>query len=270
MTVLFAPGYSLTSTDYPLTHARIGHKNNWLSGGTASASTTATSYFANGPLNTLTYELWKPSSLTATWEYNHGSSASADFCAIGAHNMGTNGNTLNVQYYNGSTWVDLIAATAITSDAPIFVIFASTAAQRWRIQISSGTAPTIGVVKFGLALQMERPIYGGHAPVSMARQTALRSNYSETGQYLGRSKKRMFFATSYEWQNLSASWVEANWPDLQDAIEAEPFFIAWRPGFKEDVGFCQVDEVPVPSNMGVRDLMSVSMGIRSLGYDRVA
>lgn len=267
MTVLFAPGYSLPSTDYPLTHARVGHANNWLSGGTASASSTATDYYANGPLNSLTYELWKPSSLAATWEYNHGSSAAADYCAIAAHTMGTNGNTLEVQYYNGSTWVDLIAATAITSDAPIFVIFASQTRQRWRIRITNGTAPTIGVVKFGVALQMQRPLYGGHAPISMARQTMLRSNYSETGQYLGRSKKRMFYSTTYEWQHLSAEWVETNWPSLQDAIEEEPFFIAWRPGQKQDVGFCQTDGVPIPQNMGIRDLMAVSVNVRSLGYD---
>lgn len=294
MTVLFEPGYSLPDTDYPLTHARIAHCGNWFEGGGIAGGTgskllkedgdallqenlddilleaqnsTASGFFATAPLNTLTYEFWKPESLPATWEYEHTSSAEADYCAIAAHTMGTNSNTLEVQYHSGSAWVDLIAATAITSDAPIFVIFGGQTRSRWRIRISNGTAPQIGVIKFGKALQMERPIYGGHSPLDMARQTILRSNYSETGEYLGRAKKRTFHATSFDWDNLSASWVETNWPSLQTGVETEPFFIAWRPESKQDVGFCQTDGVPIPVNKGVRDLMTVSIPVRARGYD---
>lgn len=294
MTVLFAPGYSLPQVDFPLTHARIAHSNNWLDGGTVSGgdgskllqenldelqqenldailleiqNSTADGFFATAPLNTLTYEFWQPATLPSTWEYNHTSAAEADYCAIAAHTMGTNGNTLQVQYHDGSDWVDLIASTAITSDEEIFVIFGVQTRQRWRIRVSNGTAPNIGVIKFGKAFQMERPLFGGHAPIDLSRQTILRSNLSETGEYLGRSKRRRFHATEYSWSNLTAKWIEDNWPGFQEAIESEPFFIAWRPASKTGVGFCQSDQVPIPSNMGVRDLMSVSLSVRARGYD---
>lgn len=267
MTVIFQTGYSLPGTDQPLTHARIAHSLNWLSGGTATASSTATGFDADAPLNTLTYERWQPDTLTATWEYDHGSAAAVNYCAIAAHTMGTNGNTLQVQYFNGSTWTGVIPATAVSDDSPIFCIFGAQTRQRWRISISGGTAPEIGVVKFGSALQMERPIYGGHSPITLARQTILRGNYSETGEYLGRTKQRTYLATSFDWNNLTAAWVRSNWPTLQKAIEAEPFWIAWRPSTFGEVGFCQVDEVPIPQNIGTRDLMSVSMTVRARGYD---
>jgi hypothetical protein len=267
MTVILQTGYTLPGGDQPLTHARIAHANNWLSGGTATASSTETGFFANAPLNTLTYERWKPDTLTATWEYDHGSAAAVNYCSIAAHTMGTNGNTLQVQYFNGSTWTGVIPATAITTDEPIFCIFASQTRQRWRISISNGTAPEIGVIKFGTAMQMERPIYGGHAPIPMARQTILRSNYSETGENLGRAKQRAYLATEYSFQHLTATWVRANWPSFQKASEAEPFWIAWRPATFGDVGFAQLDEVPIPSNMGIRDLMQVSMSVRARSYD---
>ena len=102
MTVILESGYSLPSGDYPLTHARIGHTLNWLAGGTAVGSSTATGFFADAPLNTLTYERWKPSSVAATWEYDHGSAVECDYAAIAAHTMGTNGNSALVQYWNGS------------------------------------------------------------------------------------------------------------------------------------------------------------------------
>lgn len=267
MTVIFADGYSLPGGDQPLTHARIAHSNNWLSGGTVTASTTATDYFADGPDNSLTYEKWKPTSLAASWEYDHGTSAECDYCCIAAHTMGTNGNSLQVQYWNGSAWTGFITTTAITTDAPIMVIFEPQTAQRWRIRISSGTAPEIGVVKFGAALQMQRPLFGGHAPINTARQTVLRSNRSETGEYLGRTIQRTMAGTVYEWSHLTTTWVRNNWRDLQTAIEAEPFWIAWRPGDNDDVAYAQVDQAPIPQNMGVRDYMVVSMPIRSRGYD---
>lgn len=414
MGVIFETSYSLPSGDQPLTHARIAHSGNWLINGTAVPSSTAAGYFADGPLNSLTYEKWTPyanyfaeptdfeaadwvkngatvsGSLMAedtsgvlhriydsmtllsgaqvayfdvkaagrtefqilafdgtttfsgffdltdgtvgtvsnatgamrhlgggryrcslnftataaagtiqlrlssgsetttytgdgasgvyvyaawntqtnmTWEYDHGFAAECDYCCIAAHNMGTNGNTLQVQWYDGATWQNLIASTAVADDMPIMVIFAPITKQRWRIRVTGGIPPEIGVIKFGLAMQMERPFYGGHTPLDLGRQTVLRSNYSETGEYLGRTKIRTSLATSFSWANLTAAWVRTNWRPFQKAIEDEPFFIAWRPGDFSEVGLCQVDASPAPTNQGVRDLMSVEMQVRGYGYD---
>ena len=267
MGVIMQSGYVLPYGDMPLTHARIAHSSNWLSGGTAVASTTDASYFADGPLNSLTYERWKPTALAATWEYNHGSTGTCDYCCIGAHTLGTSGNTLEVQYWSGSAWVDLIPATAITNDMAVMAIFGRQTRQRWRVRITNGTVPEIGVVKFGLSMQMPRPIYGGHAPLEMGRQTQLRSNYSETGEFLGRTRQRVQMSAAFAWQHLSASWVRSTFRPFQKAMETEPFFLAWRPSEFSEVALCQTDEVPIPQNMGIRDLMSVEMGVRAFAYD---
>jgi len=274
LSVLFSAGYTLPAGDEPLTHARIAHSLNWLAGGTAAASTTAFGFDADAPLNTLTYEFWKPTAYPATWTYSHGSTVTIDldYCFIAAHNLGTSGASITIQYDStgGGVWVDLTASTLITDDSPIFVIFPPGSPEILRVQIDSYTdAPQIGVIKFGASMQMERPLYGGHAPISLARQTILRSNYSETGENLGRTKQRTYLATSYAWQHLTAAWVRSTWRTFQLAAESEPFCIAWRPGtFTEDaVGFAQIDEVPIPTNMGIRDLMSVSMSVRARGYE---
>lgn len=267
MGVIFQTGYSLPGGDKPLTHARIAHSGNWLSGGTITPSTTDAAYFANGPANSLTYEKWKATALAATWEYDHGAAALCDYCVIGAHNMGTNGNTLQIQYWNGASWTGVIPATAITDDMEIMAIFGQQTRQRWRISISGGSIPEIGVIKFGKAMQMERPIYGGHAPLHMARQTVLRSNQSDTGEFLGRTKQRVQLGSTFSFANLTAAWVRANWRPFQKAIETEPFFIAWRPQDFSEVALCQSDAVPIPQNMGVRDLMSVEMQVRARAYD---
>lgn len=267
MSVIFEAGYTLPNTDEPLTHARIAHSRNWLAGGVAVASSTATDYFADAPLNSLTYELWKPSSVPATWEYDHTASVEADAICVAAHTLGTTGCTFKFQYWDGASWVDLTAAGTVADDSPIMAIFEPVTAERWRINITAGTAPEIGVLKVAKVLQMQRSLYGGHTPIDFGRQTILRSNMSETGEYLGRTKQRNMLATSYSWENLTADWVRSNWGELQRAVEAEPFFIAWRPGTYGEVGYCQTDDVPAPQNMGTKNLMAVSLTVRGLAYD---
>lgn len=268
MTVFYETGYALPGGDEPLTHARILHARNWLSGGTASASGTDADYFEDAPLNSLTYEKWKPDALAATWEYDHGSAAECDCCCIAAHDMGSNGNSLDVEYYTGAAWVSVFSAPqSVADDSPIMVIFEPETRQRWRIGISGGTAPTIGAIRFGAALQMARPLFGGHAPVNTARRADLAINRTDTGEVIGRSVRSVTYATAYEWNNLSTAWVRANWPDLQRAIEAEPFWIAWRPGDNGDVAYAQTDTVPIPQNTGIADLMAVGLQIRMQGYD---
>lgn len=287
-TVTLAP-----SQDY--TKARIAHSLNWLSGGDViafdgsallletgdgllleddsavlleSANNTAAGYYADGPNNSLTYETWQPSAVPATWEYDHGSSATVDYCAIAAHTLGTSGSTIKVQYWTGSAWADVIPSSAITDDSPIFCLFEGVSAQRWRLNITASTTPpTIGAVKFGQALQMQQAIYGGHSPVNLARQTILRSNLSETGEFLGRTKQRALLSTSYSWTHLKADWIRTNWPTLQKAIEAEPFWIAWRPADYGEVGYAQTDAVPIPQNMGIKDFMQVELSIRARAWD---
>ena len=313
MTVIYPASYTKPAADEPLTHSRIAHSENWLSGGTVSVSTTATGYYADAPTNTLTYELWKPSALPAVWSYQHTTSAEVDYMCIAAHTLGSTGCNISVDYSadSGANWTEIISSISIPNDEPIFAIFEPVTGDYFRLNITGSTAPTLGVVKFGKALQMQRPIFGGHAPIRTARQTILRSNYSETGEYLGRSKQRTYHQTKFDWQNLSAVWIGTHWPTLQRAVEAEPFWLAWRPervqlttsqnpddwvvyggvwsdagvwydsatwqdsatpvdgyGVRyHDVSFGMTDAVPIPSNQGVRDLMSVSLSVRARGYD---
>jgi len=262
MTVLLQSGYTLPGSDQPLTHARIAHSGNWVTGGTGSGSSTDSDFFEAGPENSLTYEKWKPTSSTSNWTYSGFSSTTIDYVCIGAHTLGTNGCSISVQ--EDATTV--ISTTAITDDSPIFCIFEPAAATSIRVNITGGI-PEIGVIKAGAALQMQRPIYGGHSPLDMARMTTMRSSQSSTGEWLGRTKLRTMFQTEFAWSNLTAQWIRDNWRDFQLAIETEPFFIAWRPDTFGEVGLCYTNEAPVPQNQGVRDLMAVSLAATGYGYD---
>ena len=291
MGVVFESGYSVTEGGYLLkedtgtllleggggilidsqpilTCARIAHKNNWLTGGTATASGTDADYFEDGPLNTLTYEAWKADALPASWEYTHSFGAAVDYFCIGAHTLGTTGAGYKVQYHDGSDWVDIIDLTYPTDDQPIFVLFSEKTASRWRLYIATANSiPRVGAVKVGVSMKMPRQMYGGHAPILFARQAVYNTSLSGSGNTLGRSLLRVSNATAYEWRHISADWVREYWLDFMKAAEAEDFFIAWRPATFTDVGFGRATTPPIPSNMGIRDLMSVTMQFEGVPYD---
>lgn len=264
MGVIFEAGYTLPGADEPLTHSRIAHSGNWLTGGTVAASTTATDFYADAPNNSLTYEKWKGTA-AATWEYNHGETAECDYCIIAGHTMGTSSATFKVQYENAG-WVDLCAAASPSSNEPIIVIFEPQTRQRWRVNISAGT-PEVSVIRFGKALQMERPLYGEYTPVNLARQTELRSNYSESGEFLGRTKQRTHSEFSMSWRMLSRAWVLANWLPAIKSFETEPFLVAPDPSTFDEAAFCQTTGPVPPISQGANGYLATSLSIRARGYD---
>lgn len=264
MTVLIQSGFT-PSID--ITHARILHSENWRKNATVTASSTATGYDADAADNSLTYERWKPSSIIATLQFEYSFEAYANCVCIAAHTLGSSGCTFSIgQSDDGISWTSVMDGLTVDDDSPIMLIFEGESHYYWRIRITAGSAPEIGVIKFGGRTNFPRPIYAGNTLTPVAKTSVLRSNYSETGEVLGRSVKRSYLTASHEWRHLTEAWIRSTWPDLQTGIEAEPFFIAWRPE-NGDCAYAQTDQVPVPQTMGIRDLMSVSLSYRAIAYE---
>jgi hypothetical protein len=250
--------------DYPLTHARWGYRHIT---GTVSASSESAGSPASAASNPLTYTFWQPQSVTATWEIDAGTAQSVNYCGIAAHTLGDNGNTAEAQYWDGGSWVTLLD-TNPGDNSPVMMLFETVSASRYRVRITGGTVPRLGVIWFGTTLDMQRPIYGGHTPITLARRTVYKNNVSERGQWLGRSIVRGGSATDFQWQHLTAEWYRANFDPLVEHLRTEPAFIAWRPlSYPNEVGYVWTNDDIAPSNMGIRDLMSVSVSVEGLGVE---
>ena len=250
----------------PIRHARILYRTIWRkSGATIEASSEQEEFPASALTNELTYEFWRPESLPATWEVDAGEAVTVDACGIASHTMGSDGNAVEVQYFDGSDW-ETVGDFAPGADDPILFLFEPTEAQRWRIRVTGSDVPSIGVVFFGKALQMYRPIYQGHSPLSLSRETVREPNRSERGQWLGISVTRRGVKTDFSWENLPALWYRDEFDPFVKYASQGPgtFFIAWRPSqFPQEVGYCWLDQDDIqPDNSGPRDLMSVSMSVR--------
>ena len=232
------------------------------------ASTEAAGFPVENLSNPLTTHRWKPTALPATVTISVAEAANLQYMGVASHTLATRECLLEFQFSTngGSSW-ETIRDISPENNQAIMAIF-SELAQDWRIRItrSEGSLetemPSIGVFYAGVALVMQRGLYGGHTPVTMGRKTTRITNQTEGGQYAGNSLIREGVDTEFSWQNLTASWYRLNFEPFVVIARSQPFFIAWRPGeFPNEVGFVWTQGDIVPSNQGVRDLMQVSMAV---------
>lgn len=242
--------------------------NNLAKDASVTVSTETTGFVGTNTQNALTYNFWKPTALPATIEYDIGTQTTVDFCGIAAHNLGTSGCTVTLQYDDGmspASWVT-IDSQAPSDNSIILFLFDSIASNKFRLLVeavdSNSTVPALGVVYLGQQLAMPLEMYGGHTPITLSKTTVVRPQTSEGGQWLGISKIRQGAATTIDFSNLTASWLRSNFkPFMDDAID-NPFFWAWRPtSFTSEVAYCKTNGDIAPSNTGQADLMQVSFSV---------
>lgn len=260
-TIVFGPFPDL----FPLKHARIGWRN-IMRNGDVSVSSTATSFSALALENNFTNEAWRSDGVDGTITVDAGSATNVDYVGIAAHNLGDTQHAIEVQYsFDDSTWVTVDDFT-VPDNSPIMALFSRISARYWRVRFVGGNEPPqVAILYIGEALAMQRPIYGGHGPVTLNRSISKQSSITESGQFIGNIVKRRGQTTTYDWSNLSADWYRENFDPFAEYSLSAPFFIAWRPAdHPDEVAFAMATDQPRPQNQGVRDLMSVSMQVRGL------
>ncbi|AIM40725.1 hypothetical protein N22_023 [Idiomarinaceae phage 1N2-2] len=239
---------------FPLNHARILYDNLLADSDTTSAGRLT--------LSPNTYERAISSgagSITYTMPQNR----NIDCVAIGAGSwVGVEAQIQTSNTVGGS----FVTRATVTPDnnRPIIAIFNSVSVRRVRV-IFAGVV-TVGVVSAGIALQMQRPIFGGHNPITMSRQTEYQSRRSESGNFVSRNIIREGLNGQYEWSNLTDNWVRQYFDPFILSARKLPFFIAWRPeDYPDEVAYAWTTGDISPNNIGTRNLMSVSMDVQAYG-----
>lgn len=207
----------------------------------------------------------------ATLRFDTFGARAATCFAIGAHTLFSAGATITFQHdSNGDdTWADIGAVTP-TDDSALMFFFDSITSDRWRIQISGGVLPEVGVLRIGDPLVMQRAIYAGASPARMNRNTDVIGNLSRSGELLGRSVKRTTLKESYNWQRLTYDWVRANLDGpngVIQSLEAKTAFIAWRPSQKPDAAYIMRGTTGAPTAQGQVNLWSFSLQCEVYAYE---
>lgn len=250
-------------------HPRIGYQT-YTKDGALDASSAQDGFPALAAGIPNTYEYWRPNALPAWLRCNAGAPVDVDYMGIAAHTLGTYGGTFRLEYsLDNVIWQDASGNMTVPDDTPIFVFFPSIFAQFWRLYLEDNGGnpiPFVGVWYIGKVLTMPHEIYAGHSPINLSRQTVVRSNKSEGGQFLGRYIVRSGVATTISFKNLPAVWYRINFDPFVLEARKTPFFFAWRPTkFPSEVAFGWTNRDISPANAGPRDLMSVAFEMQGIG-----
>ena len=264
MTFVVSPSVVVNSLSVPLTHARIGY-DNFVPAATVTATSAEAVWPADSVQRENTFERWQPPSGNASITIDNGTAKSADYIGIAVHTLGSSASTITVQYFDLTSGWTTIETVSPLENSAIMAIFAEVTARYFRVIVAGSTAPQIGVIYLGVALAMQRAIYAGHSPITLARRTVKRPTKSEDGQFLGSSTIRYGLQTGFAWKHLKAQWYRDNFDPFVKSARSKPFFIAWRPSkFPNEIAYGWSTGDITPSNMGVLDYMDVSMSVE--GY----
>ena len=257
-----------TTPPFALNHARILYENQLeaynsltVSGGT------------NGNY-TIVPNTWQRWSFTATGtdaiQYDMGTTFSADTICIGAHNLA--GATIEV-YYDPDTAPGgfILLDTLTPTDNKPMMIHLSSAVTYGRLQINiSGLSGSryIGYISAGIALQMQRPFFGGHTPITDGDVTRYYSNETESGEIIGQQMRSQGFQTSAEWKNIDDTWYRTYFAPFKQAAKTRPFFFAWNLlQYPDDIGFCRISQDISAPYSGQLNLRSISMTMLGHGNE---
>jgi hypothetical protein len=255
---LSTSGYAVSSNE-PLTHARILY---------APITGTITADGTGGALaaNDYTFQRWELGATSGDWTIQTAADADVDTVFIAAHSLA--GATILVQTAATAGGAFTTRATVTPTDnSTIAVMFndAGVAYSVREVRLSISGAPetaTVGIIRAGKALQMQQAVFGGVEPIGLNRIIETRHSMSETGQWLGRTIQRQARRTQMNWAHLTADWYRANFEPFSLALPQTPFGLIQNPSkMPESVAWCWTDDTPTPSNMGIKNLMQVSLGI---------
>ena len=215
-----------TGLTYPMTNPRVCSSP--VTGGTVTASSSATGFDAVNANDDLTWTFWQPVSNPATWDLAF-TTQNISYCAIAAHNLGTQATGVSLQEWTGAAWVNIFNGQTPANDDPLLFLFAQRSTDRLRLSFT-GPKPTIGVIWIGQVIEFpQKCVWTGGVPFNEATESVFTDAISDGGHVLERFATRKASSCQMTINNLSESWAASVLPVLKTHMANRPIFMADRP-----------------------------------------
>lgn len=264
-TALTANAADSTAPPFPLNHARILWDNllfNYLS--VVQDSGTNPSY-AIAPN---TYQRWEfdaGGSVIITLPAN----VDMDTVCVCAHNLSGSDYTVGIDYdtTDAGTFSSFTTGQAPERDyAMMFHISSTVSVRRLKITCSgTGNGKYIGYISAGVALQMQRPFFGGYTPVNENVQHRYYDAWTESGQLVGRSGRSVMLEGEYSWENIDDSWYREYFEPFKLGGQARPFVAAWNLlEHPTDVEMVMANKIEASAYTGTLDYRSIKISVKGV------
>ena len=220
-------------------NARLLYESVFDDGTITVSSQTSDGAGANA-LEDTTFDFWTPVAGSGEIRVDRGSDFACDTVGVAAHNMGTNGTNMRVQYSDDeSNWITAISFDPLT-DETIMGCFEEVSARYWRVRGVGSGDYSIGVVKLGKALIMPSGVLTGHVGINHAKRVELLTNRSVRGQFLGNRVRRVGADANLNFGLIDSDFVENDMAMFEDHYnDGRTFFYAGSPSeYPDDYGYC--------------------------------
>lgn len=179
---------------------------------------------------------------------NNPNAAPVNYVGIGRHNLGDFGWQYTIQSStDGVVWIDRVAPLFVSKNDALMHYFDERTDLYFRINLqatgSEIPSPIIGHVKMGEALVLQRRMFDGYKPPTIAPKVRREALGSENGQYLGQIVTRKYYTASCMQENNTPEFVRANIVPFINHVNGDvvvnntapsTFFFAWRPSTYPD------------------------------------
>lgn len=257
-----------TTPPFPLNHARILYEN--VLQGYNSITDTGPTGTAINAIKPNTWERWKFSTAANTLIVDFSTAVDFDTVCIASHNLSNAGATIAVYYEPepGGVFLELDTKTP-TNNEPI-CFYSETLLDALTIEIritGASGVPQIGYISAGESLQMQRPFFNGHIPITDGDVTEYYSNRTESGEIIGQQIRRQGYQTSADWRYIDDTWYRNYFDPFKKAAKLTPFFFMWNLlEYPDDVGFCRISQdINCPMQNGFTTKRTISMTLLGAG-----
>lgn len=257
----------------PLSHPRILWDSILRRDGVVITPSTEQAGFAGANVaDSLTWDFWRPTTLSATLEIEITASEECDYALIAAHTLGTAECTVRFDYHDGTDWAVWSEEVSPGNNKVLAFLNETVTASRFRLLLSTSAfpiiIPSIGIVQIGKALAMERGVTLNHRPITMQRKSVVRPQLAERGAVLGRSILRQGVQSEIEFQQLRDWWLRANFDPFIEAARVYPFGWVWAPvAYPAEVAFLWLPagaEDIHPEHAGLQDRLQVRFNVEGI------
>lgn len=212
--------------------------DNLLARGTVADSTLPASAPRANAYDGNTFDYWEPDTSPDTLRATFGASEAANACFIGAHTCA--GETVSVQYYNGSTWVTINSVTP-SDNQPFMILFEGLSATGWGISTTGGR---IGVAWIGPRVVVPGGVVPDYTPVWAARRYTMFDGKSRRGHFIKQRVMGVTAQLSPQFMDVSLDFALNDLADFREVYNTgQPFIFASAPSvFPEDVAYCMAED----------------------------
>jgi hypothetical protein len=243
--------------------------NNFFSSGVLSASTEAVNFPKENAASENTTKSWQPTALPATLTVDMTSAVAADSFALVAHNCGTKGNTVEIQTSPDNVTYTTRCTVVPTDDTTIIGLFTSVSARYWRLRITNGTVPNIGVAMVSARFNFPAGVKAPYTPVWLSQTYELLVSTTMGGQFLGNRVLRQGAKAAINLVSFDRTFGESTILPFREHYNSGKAFV-WAAGpsvFTKDVGYVwrEPNSIMAPRFDENGSWMSVGMEVMAYG-----